>query len=472
MTRGAPLSARLTAPFGAWVYLDRAGPAGLGGWIAPSTALETDAIEIIVGGACVQAPLRRDVTPIDGRPLYRFACALPLANANLVTLRFGTKTISLLTLHRGEGRAPLFAPAPIHAAPTVASSPAPGRTLVVLAPIDWSFRRQRSQQLTAALAAHYDATLYLGPASLRLQGDAFAVESGAVRLPLLGTAADANFSERALTDAEADATAEALRAIIGDGADIVVQFPSWSAVAQRLTGARVIYDCIDLHAALPHLTASLAESEAALAHRAALCTATSAPLLQHLRDLGATAVLLAPNAAPPPQVKAWPVRRAASVLYVGAVESWFDFALIEALARAMPATAIEIIGACGLTPPSLPRNVVFLGERSHAHAAKAMMQARVGVIPFKRDALISAVNPVKAYEYLAAGLPVVMTPMGGDELADAPGVHVVEDAAAFVAAVQAAYDTPAEVRRSYAAWAETHTWAARAQLIVDRLAKL
>jgi glycosyltransferase involved in cell wall biosynthesis len=196
-------------------------------------------------------------------------------------------------------------------------------------------------------------------------------------------------------------------------------------------------------------------------------------LLEHLRGLGAAAPLLIPNAAPPPRVKAWPSRRAASVLYVGAVEAWFDFALVDALARAMPEAAIEIIGARGATPPAgLPRNVVFLGERSHAHAAKAMMQARVGIIPFKRGALIAAVNPVKAYEYLAAGLPVVMTPMGGEELAGAPGVTVAENPDAFVAAVKAAFGASNEDRRGYAAWAEANTWAARAQVILDRLAQL
>jgi len=471
--RRAPPLARLFSPFGAWVYLDRAGPSGLGGWIAAPGELETASVEIIADGVRVRAPLRRDAELIEGRPLYRFECGLPLANANLVTLRFGRRTISLWTFNRGPGAAPLFMPAPGAAKQRAALAPAQGRTLLVLAPIDWSFRRQRSQQLAAALAAHYDTTLYLGPASLQLGGDAVPVESGAVRLPLLGTAPACDFSERALTEDEAQATAEALsKHMDGGGVDVLVQFPSWHAVAQRLTGARVLYDCIDLHAALPHLKASLAESEATLARDAALCVATSAPLLNRLRGLGAVETLLAPNAAPPPQVKAWPSRRAASVLYVGAVEAWFDFALADALARAIPEAAIEIIGARGVAPPhGLARNLVFLGERSHAHAAKAMMQARVGIIPFKRDALIAAVNPVKAYEYLAAGLPVVMTPMGGAELAGAPGVTVAEDADSFIAAVKSAYGVSDEDRRRSAAWAEANTWAARAQAIVETLAK-
>lgn len=473
MTRRAPRAARMMAPFGAWIYLDRAGPNGLGGWIALPQALKASSIEIVVGGVRVRAPLRPDAEPIEGRALYRFTCALPLAERNLVTLRFGERSVSLFTVHRGQRAAPLFAPAPFQAAQSAAPSPVRGRTLVVLAPIDWSFRRQRSQQLTAALAAHFDATLYLGPASLQLSGEAFPADGGAVRLPLLGTAPDCDFSERALADAEAEATVAALQTHIGDGADVLVQFPSWQAVARRLSGARIIYDCIDFHAALPHVTAPLAESERALAHNAALCLATSGPLLEHVRALGANQALLSPNATPAPQLKAWPMRRSASVLYVGAVESWFDFALIEALARAMPETAIEIIGQCGVElPRGLPRNVVFLGERSHAHASKAMMQARVGIIPFKRDALVGAVNPVKAYEYLAAGLPVVMTPMGGDELATAPGVSTVDAADAFVAAVKAAYTTADEDRRSYAAWAETQTWDARARQIVERLAEL
>ena len=461
------------APFGAWLYLDRAGPSGLAGWIAPPRALDALSIEVRVGGVCLRAPLRPDAELIEGRTLYRFTCALPLAESNVVTLRFGERSVLLFTINRGPRAAPVFVPVPWGGARSASMRGARARTLVVLAPIDWSFRRQRSQQLTAALSAHYDATLYLGPASLQLSGETFPTDGSAIDLPLLGTAPDCDFSERAMRDAEAAATAGALQAYLGDAVDVLVQFPSWRPVAQRLTGARIIYDCIDFHSALPHVTAPLAESEQALARDAALCLATSAPLLEHVRALGGRHALLSPNATPAPQVKLWPKRRSASVLYVGAVEGWFDFALIDALARAMPATAMEIIGQCGVEPPrGLPRNVIFLGERSHTHASKAMVQARVGVIPFKRDALIGAVNPVKAYEYLAAGLPVVMTPMGGDELASAPGVVTTGTPDAFVAAVKAAYDMPDAERSRYAAWAETQTWDARALQIVERLAQL
>ena len=161
------------------------------------------------------------------------------------------------------------------------------------------------------------------------------------------------------------------------------------------------------------------------------------------------------------------------MLYVGAVESWFDFSLVEALARAMPETAVAIIGACGAAPPAeLSSNVRFLGERSHPHVLEAMTRARVGIIPFKRDGLTASVNPVKAYEYLASGLPVVMTPMGGAEFVDAPGVTTAETSEAIVRAVNLAYRASDEERRRYAAWAGANTWDARAKRIVERLGEI
>src|SRR5262249_17785547 len=152
--------------------------------------------------------------------------------------------------------------------------------------------------------------------------------------------------ERPLTEVEADATADALNACASKARslDVLVQFPSWFEAARRLNGARLIYDCIDLHSALPHMTAPIEEAERKLVQNAVLCVASSAPLIERLESLGATNTLLAPNAAPPPRLAEWP-RQRADVIYVGAVEDWFDFALVDKLARAMPHVTVRIVGA-------------------------------------------------------------------------------------------------------------------------------
>jgi glycosyltransferase involved in cell wall biosynthesis len=468
--RAPPFASRWSAASGFWLYLDRAGPGGIGGWIAPREPLDEEWIEVQFGAVRLRSPFKRDARTAGGRTLLRFSVPLPFPRRAHVMFGIGEKTLAAFVLTRRKG-APLTIPAPAARwrSAEIAHSP-PGRTLVVLAPIDWCFRRQRSQQLTRALSKHYATTYYLGPASLQLQGASFEVDG--VALPLLGAAPRCDFAERGLSEAEADAFANRLAALLGDSSyDVLVQFPSWRAVTRRMPGARLIYDCIDDHARLPHVAAPLEDEERALVQEAALCVATSGPLLKRLETLGAPNTLLVPNATQAAAPAAWPHHRDAALVYLGAVEAWFDFALLQAAAEAVPEAEVRVIGACNVVPPrALSRRIRFLGEMDYPSAMQALAHARVGLIPFRRDALTAAVNPVKAYEYLAAGLPIVMTPMGGAELASAPGVSVAETSDAFAAAVSRAYgETRDEDRVAFARWAEGETWQARAAQIVAKL---
>lgn len=469
--RKPPVASRLSERLGFWFYLDRAGPAGFGGWVAPRAGLDEPWLDIQFGAHLLRAPLKLDSDTIGGRALYRFDVPLSFPPYAVATFGVSKQTFSMFVVSRYSA-APLAIPAPSHTLRALRPSvPAEGRALVVLAPIDWSFRRQRSQQLTLALSEHYDTTLYLGPASLQLLGDAFDTGEG-VSLPLLGAAPDCDFAKRGLTELEAATCAERLSALLGDAAvDIVVQFPSWRALSRLITRARVVYDCIDDHARLPHVTAPLDEDEHALALESKLCLATSAPLQERMAGFGARDVLLAPNATLPPRTDTWPHYRDAAIVYLGAVEPWFDFSLLQAAAEAVPEAEVRVIGALNVAlPASLSRRIKFLGEMDHARAMHALRHARVGVIPFQRGALADAVNPVKAYEYLAAGLPVVMTPMGGAELGDARGVSVAETPKAFADGVLQAYSQTSDADRlSFAHWAEGETWDARAAAILARL---
>ena len=62
---------------------------------------------------------------------------------------------------------------------------------------------------------------------------------------------------------------------------------------------------------------------------------------------------------------------------------------------------------CGL------KNVHLLGEQPYAVLPSYLHQFDVACIPFLRNSLTEATNPVKFYEYLSAGKPVVSTINGG-----------------------------------------------------------
>lgn len=99
------------------------------------------------------------------------------------------------------------------------------------------------------------------------------------------------------------------------------------------------------------------------------------------------------------------------ILYAGAIEAWFDWRIIAHAAMSRPQYQYVIVGKVAVQPEfNLPDNVFELGQKPYATMPGYMQAATVGIIPFtsaKSMDAINAINPIKLYEYLAAGLPVV-----------------------------------------------------------------
>ncbi len=99
--------------------------------------------------------------------------------------------------------------------------------------------------------------------------------------------------------------------------------------------------------------------------------------------------------------------------YIGCIGHWFDWPLVIRLARAMPDARLELVGPCVVKPPEkLPGNVRLLPACKHSETAGHLGRFSAGLIPFVGDALTAGVDPIKYYEYRAAGLPVLSTSFG------------------------------------------------------------
>jgi glycosyltransferase involved in cell wall biosynthesis len=103
--------------------------------------------------------------------------------------------------------------------------------------------------------------------------------------------------------------------------------------------------------------------------------------------------------------------------YHGMVSRWFDFDLLEAVAKSQPSTSFVVVGP--VDPGSKKRadslaslaNVTFLGPRPSDQMPAYVSALDVGLVPFVVDDMTRAVSPLKMYEYLAAGVPVVASPL-------------------------------------------------------------
>lgn len=111
----------------------------------------------------------------------------------------------------------------------------------------------------------------------------------------------------------------------------------------------------------------------------------------------------------PPQLEDIPEPR---VIYVGAIHDWFDVDLVYYCAKNLPNYSFIIIGPeqKDLSLLRELKNVHILGAISYNKIPAFLYNSQVGIIPFNvKDYpdLVNSINPIKAYEYFAAGIPVV-----------------------------------------------------------------
>jgi glycosyltransferase involved in cell wall biosynthesis len=150
-----------------------------------------------------------------------------------------------------------------------------------------------------------------------------------------------------------------------------------------------------------------------------------------------------------------------------------DFEVLEAAARARPEWSFVLVGpAAANARAAVERlgaldNVHALGFRPYDELPAYVGGFSVGLIPYRSTAYTRNCSPLKVYEYLAAGKPVVAS--GVPELAGMdPDVALAEGAEEFVAAIEAALaaESPEAVARRRGL-AEENTWEARTERLLD-----
>ena len=148
-----------------------------------------------------------------------------------------------------------------------------------------------------------------------------------------------------------------------------------------------------------------------------------------------------------------------------------DFDLLSALADSHPEWTFALVGPA--TREARPRaealaarpNVHWLGHRPYDDLPAYVAAFDVGLIPYRATAYTRNCSPLKVFEYLAAGMPVVAA--GLPELVGMePDVVVADGARAFAVAVERALVAePAgpERRRELA---RGNTWDARTERLL------
>jgi glycosyltransferase involved in cell wall biosynthesis len=127
-------------------------------------------------------------------------------------------------------------------------------------------------------------------------------------------------------------------------------------------------------------------------------------------------------------------------IYVGAIDSWFDLNYMKNVASKCREINFVIIGSANIDISSIlnESNIYFLGRKSFNEIPDYLFYADAGIIVFNKDhPVVNSVNPIKLYEYMACGLPVVATKWKELEIIDSPA-YLAEDADDFAVKLKTA----------------------------------
>jgi glycosyltransferase involved in cell wall biosynthesis len=241
----------------------------------------------------------------------------------------------------------------------------------------------------------------------------------------------------------------------------------------------LIYDCMDNWAAFPGASDDMADREVQLCEAADRIWVTSRGLAARLEGKFASKLEYLPNAAdvghfqPVPSMK---VRTARPVLgFVGWMGEWFDDELVASVSRLLRGWDILLVGPDRRTRAQKARliqpNIHYLGVKAYEDLPRFLASVDVAMIPLRLDDLVRCVNPVKLYEYLAAGIPVVSTPLPEVVPHEAEGVlELASDPAEFASAAQRLLGSAQAAKCQEIA--RNNSWRARFVPAVARVARL
>jgi glycosyltransferase involved in cell wall biosynthesis len=156
--------------------------------------------------------------------------------------------------------------------------------------------------------------------------------------------------------------------------------------------------------------------------------------------------------------------------YTGTVHAdRLDVDLLMQLARRMERGTIVLIGPNHLSQPQQQRledtgRVVFAGVVPYHDLPDWMSQFDVCIVPHRVTPFTESLNPIKLWEYLASGKPIVATPVAGfRDYAD--HVRLASDPSSFLSEVRAALWADPAAARERQALAQQHSWHKRVDAV-------
>ena len=342
-------------------------------------------------------------------------------------------------------------------------------TLIVFSHLRWDFVYQRPQQVLSRLARRFSVVFVEEPmpnaerAALERLQPCIGVE--VLRPHLTGGAP--GFHDDHIPQLQA-MLADYLKARALNDYWLWFYTPMAMPLAAELQPGGVVYDCMDELAAFRHAPRQLLQRENALFKIADLVFTGGQSLYESKRERH-------------PQVHCFPSSVDAAhfsshasacangedahvaqahigrprIGYCGVIDERIDLALVDALSRSHEEWQIVMVGpVVKIDPATLPQrhNIHWLGQQEYADLPALIAGWDVCMMPFALNEATRYISPTKTLEYMAAGKPVVSTPIRDVVTPYAGIVAIADTPQSFVeACAQALAQTPEERARAEAA---------------------
>lgn len=160
--------------------------------------------------------------------------------------------------------------------------------------------------------------------------------------------------------------------------------------------------------------------------------------------------------------------------YYGALARWFDYDLLKNIAKLRPDYLFVLIGPDydgTLEPAGIFKfnNIFWLGVKKYAELPTYLHFFDVATIPFLVNEITHATSPLKLFEYMAGGKPIVISPMR--ESMQYEGVLVANGPDEFVEKLDQAYLLAKDSNYidTIKKLALQNTWESRAEEVIKKI---
>ena len=309
-----------------------------------------------------------------------------------------------------------------------------GKLIITFPIINWDFRWQRPQHMVSLLRDSGFSVLYLAltltPLGRRLRSNKDALAhlhfnelSAHVNMIWLNSSKTVNVYTDSIEGDDLFNILSGFNALISElrprSILYLVQFPTWGPVAQALRkklGGTILFDCMDDHSGFNNTSTQVVHAEKELLEQADFVITSSNLLEARAKRINANTIQVKNGTEfehftnPTHNGQLDHLRHQPIIGYYGAIADWFDMELLAHCALQRPDWNFVLIGStfgADLQPVADMTNVHFLGEKPYQTLPGYLAYFDICTIPFKLNPLTLATNPVKFYEYLSAGKPVV-----------------------------------------------------------------